>query len=164
MEGGMPVGIYNGLKYYGFSIATAGSDGIHEGVVTQSKPNMAIGVATKPSDLFGTHTIATNYTDSQYKTFDLNSFYFACNQDTFNSAVGVAVSCVITVIGYYPDGSQTPVYTAGSAAPYPARDTMVLAAPDLKGIDFAQFSIASSAWSTELTNVFVDDLVHVNYP
>ena len=165
------VGIYNGLSYTGFGVRKA--DPItktHEGIVPQSQPNIAlaiglpVSVMNPTSTLSPVHSIATNYTKSPYKTFDLPSFYFACNQETLESAAGAAIGCVISVIGFYPGGSQTPVYTAGSAAPNPLKDPMVLAAPNFKGVNYVIFGVAASATTSTVTNIGIDNLVHVNHP
>lgn len=124
---------------------------------------------------------------SPYKTFDLLSFYFACNLFDAQGAADAAQGCVISVNGYYPDGNQTGVATYGFADFNPTAAPMVKALLPLTfwGVQnvtfgnalsdcglryFPRFAnwlrllgVASSASTPSTTNILIDNVVRVNH-
>lgn len=109
---------------------------------------------------FGTLSIA-----GTTKSFDLSSFYFACQDDTAQAAVAVAESCTISVTGYYPSGLQTPVSTFAFANTNPPRNALVLAVlpAGFLGLKNVTFGIASGAVTVATTVLQIDNVVHCNY-
>lgn len=104
----IPIGVYQGLNYDAFYVATTGVAGLTlTGVLPASSPNSAA-YGLYGNILAGSvPTINTSGTNT--KSFRLSQFRFGCAVNTAETAAGVPTPCTVTAVGYNTAGEQ--VYT-----------------------------------------------------
>lgn len=100
-----PVGIYYGVSYENFDVASAAIlNESASGLIPHSDPNVAIAVTTASTP----PKLTALYSGSTTKSFLLSSVYYGCAAMTLQGVISIAVACNITVTGY----------KAGSSSPY----------------------------------------------
>jgi hypothetical protein len=99
------------------------------------------------------------------KSFDLGSFYLACNIATVTSLVGVAESYTISVIGYYINGVQAPVQTFTFANTAPGTNPMTFAVlpSTYTNLENVTIGIAGAGTNVATAAINIDSLVHCNH-
>ncbi|GIZ44285.1 hypothetical protein CKM354_000748800 [Cercospora kikuchii] len=181
------VGQYNGLDYKGWTVAQGGlplpnicllGDRLclatfSYGLKPQSPAKIAatalvqtitqIGlVSLRP---FGTISAAPS---SGVNSYNLISFYFGCIGNTGESLVSFSSRCTISVTGFYTTGVQAPtlkftfVPTSATEAPLTKAVLPASYSASLAGLKNVTIGIVEADWTSTLTILGIDDLVHLN--
>jgi hypothetical protein len=101
--------MYNGLQHNDFDVVGRSNVTNTYGEILPASGHQFAWISSLPACQSHSITVGSFFT-----TFDSQSFYFAGNQQVGQGDIDLAMPCVIAVIGLYADGSQVPVYTAGS--------------------------------------------------
>ncbi|KAL8782250.1 MAG: hypothetical protein Q9213_005553 [Squamulea squamosa] len=105
-----PVGVYNQLLYYSFSVAPTPDISLPVGYQAHSPPNNIVnGIPERTTN--GTAYITSEYAGSKVKSFDFTGFWFACAPDTVTGEAALADACTVDVTVRYPSNPlETPTF------------------------------------------------------